>query len=97
MKKKLLLTAIALVLVPQLAIARVGDVNGDGEVTGSDVTALYNNILNGDMTYYATSDVNGDGEVTGSDVTAIYNIILYGIEPVPEVLVGGDISMITRY
>lgn len=97
MKKKLLLTAMALVLVPQLAMARVGDVNGDGEVTGSDVTALYNNILNGDMTYYATSDVNGDGEVTGSDVTAIYNIILYGIEPVPEVLVGGDISMITRY
>lgn len=57
------------------------DVNQDGEVTGSDVTALYNFILYNDMTYYSTSDVNGDGEVTASDVTALYNFILFGIEP----------------
>lgn len=80
----------------QLAKANVCDVNGDGAVTASDVTALYNHILYGDMTYYATCDVNGDGAVTSSDVTAIYNVILFS-ESVPEVLVGGDISMITRY
>lgn len=57
------------------------DVNRDGEVTGSDVTAVYNYLLNNNTTYFATSDVNGDGEVTGSDVTAIYNYLLFGIEP----------------
>lgn len=57
------------------------DVNQDGEVTGSDVTAVYNYLLNNNTTYLSTSDVNGDGEVTGSDVTAIYNYLLFGIEP----------------
>ena len=53
-----------------------GDVNGDGDVTGSDVTALYNHILFGQDTEIFNGDQNGDGEVTGSDVTAVYNIIL---------------------
>ena len=53
-----------------------GDVNGDGEVTGSDVTALYNHILFGQDTEIFNGDQNGDNEVTGSDVTAVYNIIL---------------------
>ena len=53
-----------------------GDVNGDGECTGSDVTALYNFILNNDSSAIVNGDQNGDGEVTGSDVTAVYNIIL---------------------
>ena len=57
-------------------IAVPGDVNGDGEVTGSDVTALYNHILFGQDTEVFNGDQNGDGEVTGSDVTAVYNIIL---------------------
>ena len=52
------------------------DVNRDGEVTGSDVTALYNHILFGQDTEIFNGDQNGDGEVTGSDVTAVYNIIL---------------------
>ena len=56
--------------------AIAGDVNGDGEVTGSDVTALYNHILFGQDTEIFNGDQNGDGEVTGSDVTAVYNIIL---------------------
>ncbi|MBQ5509344.1 MAG: hypothetical protein IIT96_06240, partial [Muribaculaceae bacterium] len=54
----------------------VGDVNGDGEVTGSDVTALYNAILFNDYSAIVNGDQNGDGEITGSDVTAVYNIIL---------------------
>ena len=57
-------------------VAVPGDVNGDGEVTGSDVTALYNHILFGQDTEVFNGDQNGDGEVTGSDVTAVYNIIL---------------------
>ena len=53
-----------------------GDVNGDGEVTTIDITAIYNYLLNGDETYLATSDVDGDGFITTVDITAIYNILL---------------------
>ena len=54
-----------------------GDVNGDGECTGSDVTALYNFILYNDSSSIVNGDQNDDGDITGSDVTAVYNIILY--------------------
>ena len=53
-----------------------GDVNCDGHVTTADITALYNYILSGDMTYFATSDVDGDGHITSADITVIYNILL---------------------
>ena len=53
-----------------------GDVNGDGECTGSDVTALYNYILYNDATAIVNGDQNADGVITASDVTAVYNIIL---------------------
>ena len=53
-----------------------GDINGDGEVNVSDVTALINNIL-GSSTYSdAVCDINGDGEINVSDVTALINMIL---------------------
>ena len=57
------------------------DVNHDGAVTSSDITALYNYLLNGDMTYYDTSDVNGDGNITSADITMVYNYLLNGEEP----------------
>ena len=53
-----------------------GDVNGDGIVTASDVTALYNHMLNDDDTGLINGDQNGDGEITASDVTAVYLILL---------------------
>lgn len=52
------------------------DVNGDGEVTVADVTAIYNLILGVSDQHRATADVNGDGEITVADVTFIYSIIL---------------------
>ena len=53
-----------------------GDINGDGEVNVSDVTALINKIL-GSSTYSdASCDINGDGEINVSDVTALINMIL---------------------
>ena len=53
-----------------------GDINGDGEVNVSDVTALINKIL-GSSTYTNTvCDINGDGEINVSDVTALINMIL---------------------
>ena len=55
------------------------DVNGDGNVTAADVTAVYNKLLNNDTTYPESAyDVNGDGYVTASDITAIYDVLLNG-------------------
>ena len=68
-----------------------GDVNGDGECTGSDVTALYNFILYNDSSAIVNGDQNGDGDVTGSDVTAVYNIILgLNISPSPRIVNSND-------
>ncbi len=53
-----------------------GDVNGDGDVTAADVTALYNFILNNDTSNLVNGDQNGDGNITSSDVTVVYNILL---------------------
>lgn len=58
-----------------IQFAKRGDVNGDGEVTIADVTALVNIIL-GKAASKAVADVNGDGDVTIADVTALVNIIL---------------------
>ena len=58
--------------------AKKGDINGDGVINVSDVTALINKIL-GTATYAdATCDINADGVVNVSDVTALINIILAG-------------------
>ncbi len=53
-----------------------GDVNGDGKVNVSDVTALINMILGITPMNQARGDVNGDSRVNVSDVTALINIIL---------------------
>lgn len=52
------------------------DINEDGAVNAADVTAVYNYILNGDITYKGYSDVNKDGAVNAADVTTLYNAIL---------------------
>ena len=53
-----------------------GDVNNDGKVNVSDVTALVNMILGVSAMDQERADVNGDGKVNVSDVTALINIIL---------------------
>ena len=53
-----------------------GDINGDGEVNVSDVTALINKILGSSTYSNAVCDINGDGEINVSDVTALINMIL---------------------
>ena len=61
---------------PAVCVVTVcGDVNGDGIVSGADVTALYNVLLDG-ATVDGDADVNEDGIVNGSDVTALYNLLL---------------------
>ena len=53
-----------------------GDVNGDGKVNVTDVTALVNMILGVIPKDEARADINGDSKVNVSDVTALVNIIL---------------------
>ncbi len=52
------------------------DVDGDGDVTSADVTAIYNFLLGNSREVPASYDVDGDGVVTTADITAIYNVIL---------------------
>ena len=67
-------------VLPELyeEMALKGDVNGDGEVTIADVTALVNILLGKDASGYDhdAADVNSDGGRTIADVTALVNILL---------------------
>ena len=51
-----------------------GDVNGDGEVNGTDMVALVNVIM--ENAVYEHADVNKDGIVNGTDMVALVNIIM---------------------
>ena len=57
-----------------------GDVNGDGNVTVADVTALINLVLGGNASAAAhpAADMNGDGNLTVADVTALISYVLSG-------------------
>ena len=86
-----------LVLTATFAQAATGDVNNDGEVNIADVNAVIDAILSNGSA--GSCDVNGDGEVNIADVNAVIDIILGGGEPEPYdgPVVGGDISMLTKY
>ena len=71
----LLLHDFSITLVKDAPAIR-GDVNGDGKVNVSDVSALINMILGVTAMDQARADVNGDGRVNVSDVAALINIIL---------------------
>lgn len=59
---------------------KIGDVNMDGYVTISDVTALIDYLLGGDESNInvLAANVNGDGGVTIADVTALIDLLLSG-------------------
>ncbi len=56
-------------------IVAIGDADGNDVVNGSDVTTLYNYLLNSEQSAGDT-DIDGNGVTNGSDVTALYNILL---------------------
>lgn len=86
-----------LVLAATVASAATGDVNNDGEVNIADVNAVIDAILSADAE--VEFDVNSDGEVNIADVNMLIDIILGGgeEEPYDGPVVGGDISMLTKY
>ncbi|MBQ9575329.1 MAG: choice-of-anchor J domain-containing protein [Muribaculaceae bacterium] len=62
---------------------KIGDVNRDGNVNISDVTALINHLLSGDLEESdnfspLNANVNGDATVNISDVTSLINLLLKG-------------------
>lgn len=59
-----------------ISATSAGDVNGDGQVTAADVTALYDVLLNNDYSHVVNGDQTGDGQITAADVTAVYTILL---------------------
>ena len=58
----------------------IGDINLDGSVNISDISALINILLYGtaDIDLFKRADVNGDGDVNISDLNVIIGIILKG-------------------
>ena len=95
---RLFCLTLALVLTTLGANAAVrGDVNGDGEINIADINAVIDLILtsNDDI----KGDVNDDGEINIADINALIDLILGGgeVEPYNGPVVGGDISMLTKY
>ena len=75
-----------------------GDVNRDGEVGIADVNTLIDMIFTDDVDL--VGDVNSDGEINVADINALIAIILGDNgepEPYDGPVVGGDISMLTKY
>jgi len=62
-----------------------GDANGDGNLTGPDVTYLvqFFNGINPRPQYTGQGDANGDGNITGPDVTYLINYFRGGPPPPP--------------
>ncbi|MDO4970510.1 MAG: glycosyl hydrolase 53 family protein [Bacteroidales bacterium] len=98
MKKLISIFVFALLgLSTQAGAAVLGDVDANGTVDVSDVTALINKIL-GSADYVASRcDVNADGKIDVSDATTLINIILGNYEDPNLKLVGGDISLLSKY
>ncbi len=89
---------LALALTSLSANAAItGDVNNDGTVNIADINVSINMILKGG--YSTGCDVNNDGLVNISDVNTLIGIILgdHSGPQEPDRLVGGDISMLTKY
>lgn len=70
------INTIAVTYESEQQTALRGDVNGDGQVTIADVTALVNIILGNQGGDTSVADLNGDSQITIADVTSLVNIIL---------------------
>lgn len=74
--QKIILTSITSTETPTTL---KGDVDHDGRVSISDVTALINYLLSGsDDIDVDAADTDGDGRINISDVTSLINILLTG-------------------
>ena len=71
---------MSLLTVTAFAAESNYDLNGDGKVSVSDVTALQlrisGNRSNWTDAYEKRADINGDGKIDINDVTALQNILM---------------------
>ena len=75
----------------------LGDVNGNGTVDVSDITALINKILGSASYDDSVCDLNADSKVDVSDITTLISIILGDYVDPNAKYVGGDVSLLARY
>ena len=73
-------TATAYIINVTVPTIKRGDVNGDGNVTIADVTALIDYLLTGNANAIniANADVNNDETISIADVTALIDMLLTG-------------------
>lgn len=62
-----------------------GDLDGDGEITGADLTALRDMAL-GNREEDLSADMDGDGQITGADLTTLRDIAMGNREPETTVI-----------
>ena len=79
-----------------------GDVDGDGRVTISDVTAMIDLLLSNNPSYIESQvDVNGDGSFNITDVSVLIDMLLTGavpqVEPVKVEINGVTFVMVPVY
>ena len=55
-----------------------GDLNGDGQITNTDVAQLLDKVTAGEAVDLAVGDLNGDGQVTNADVVQLLNMATAG-------------------
>jgi hypothetical protein len=60
------------------ALARPGDVNGDGKIDVNDVFYLVDTLYSGGPAPIGSGDVNGDGVVNSADVFYLVNYLFAG-------------------
>lgn len=56
----------------------IGDLDGNGSLSVSDVVALINMIISGEADGNKIADVNGDGHSNAADISALINLIVNG-------------------
>ena len=73
--------------------SHLGDVNGDGTISVSDVSMLVRYILGEDEEIenfkIENADINGDGNISVSDVMALVDMILNGKNSIDNIVVNG--------
>ena len=69
----------------------LGDVNGDGQISVTDVMAMVSYVLGtvNDGFIVENADINGDGQISVTDVMALVKIILQGSQTISDIIVNG--------
>lgn len=78
---------------------QMGDVNGDGTITITDVALMVGYILGDQNSDFiaANADINNDNSITITDITETVAIILEGIQEIPPLILSDSELFFTNY